>query len=353
MKRKDYFSGKRILVTGASGTVGKVLVEKLLEHDIVELRAFDNNESGLFFLGRKYKADTRLNVFIGDVREPGSIARIAEGVDVIFHGAALKHVLVCERSPFEAVQTNIIGVENIISVALQKNVSKVIFMSSDKAVNPTNVMGTSKLMGERLMTAANSMRSRPEPAFASIRFGNILGSRGSVLPLFISQLRHGKDLTLTDNRMTRFVMSAEQAVDFALRSAVLAKGGEVFVSKMPVIRIKDLATVTIAALAGEYGRNVNDVAVETIGSQAGEKLYEELLSEDEAERSLELDNCYCVLPAFRSLYSEIRYDYEGIVSNSVRHSYRSDKELAMSKDELESFINRENILTNTELAETS
>ena len=237
-----YISGKRVLVTGACGTIGQELVRQLLEEFCVhELVGIDNNESELFFLEQRFADHDNASFFLADVRDPVKLARKMEGMQVVFHTAAFKHVVLCERSPFEAVQTNINGVQNVISAAHSNQVEKVIFTSSDKAVNPTNVMGTSKLMGERLMTAANANLRDDGPIFASTRFGNVLGSRGSVIPIFKEQIRRGGPITLTDPAMTRFIMSIRQAVQLVIDSAELARGGDVFITKMPVIRILDLA----------------------------------------------------------------------------------------------------------------
>jgi FlaA1/EpsC-like NDP-sugar epimerase len=205
---KDYLTGKRVLVTGACGTVGSELIRQLLEdaYEPTEVIAMDNNESGLFFLEQQFLSESRASFFLADVRDRDKLRRKMQGVDVVFHAAAFKHVVLCERSPFEAVQTNINGVQNVIYAACENLVDKVIFTSSDKAVNPTSVMGTSKLMGERLMTAANSNLRGKGPIFASTRFGNVLGSRGSVIPIFHEQIRKGGPVSVTDPNMTRFIM---------------------------------------------------------------------------------------------------------------------------------------------------
>ena len=180
-------SNKRILVTGACGTVGSELVRQLLEdaHNPAEVIALDNNESELFFLEQRFLQDERAHFFLADIRDRDKLCRKMKNIDIVFHAAAYKHVILCERSPFEAVQTNINGVQNIIFAACENQVEKVIFTSTDKAVNPTSVMGTSKLMGERIMTAANSNLSEGGPIFASTQFGNVLGTRGSVSPIFM------------------------------------------------------------------------------------------------------------------------------------------------------------------------
>ncbi|MDX2465098.1 MAG: polysaccharide biosynthesis protein [Porticoccus sp.] len=341
-------SNMRVLVTGACGTVGKELIRQLLknsEFNPSEVLGIDNNESEIFFLDQDYLDDSRANFFLGDLRDKDTLIKISKGVDIIFHAAALKHVVLCERSPFEAVQTNILGVQNVISAASENEVEKVIFTSSDKAVNPTNVMGTSKLMGERLITAANSSSySSRAPIFASTRFGNVLGSNGSVIPIFRKQIQDGGPVTLTDEDMTRFVMTVEQSARLVLESASLAKGGEVFITKMPVIKISTLAEAMIEELAEGFGYKAEDIQVEVIGAKPGEKLYEELMSDEETRRSVELDNYFSVLPAFRGMYSDINYNYANLKSDKVTNPYNSAKEKCLSKAELKSFLLDNNLL---------
>jgi FlaA1/EpsC-like NDP-sugar epimerase len=265
-------------------------------------------------------------------------------MNVIFHTAAFKHVILCERSPFEAVQTNILGIQNIISAASHNQVNQVIFTSSDKAVNPTNVMGTSKLMGERLITAANSNARGQGPLFSSTRFGNVLGSRGSVIPIFREQIRNGGPVTLTDPEMTRFIMSIQEAVRLVIDSSFLMKGGEVFITKMPVIRIKDLAEVMIEQLASEYGHRPGDVAIEIIGTKPGEKMYEELMNIEETRRSIELPRYFTVMPAFEGLYRSIRYEYPEVLSDKVTNPYHSGNETPLTKAQLKEFLVQNQLL---------
>lgn len=335
------FKDKRILVTGACGTVGSELINQLLNRagEIPsEIVALDNNESSLFFLDQKYTSDSRINTAITDIRDLDSLKRKMEGIDIVFHTAALKHVILSERSPEQAVQTNILGVQNVIEAANHNNVGRVIFTSSDKAVNPTNVMGTSKLMGERLMTAANSNRRNSDTIFSSTRFGNVLGSNGSVLQIFREQIRSGGPVTLTHRQMTRFVMSIQESVEVLINSVYHAKGGEILITKMPVVRIIDLAHVLINELAPQYGYCPQNVDLEIIGSKPGEKLYEELMSDEEMTRALELKDYFSVLPAFRGLYHDIDYSYENVVCEKVYKPYRSSEEQILDLNEVRTLL---------------
>ena len=318
-----------MLVTGACGTIGSSLIHELLTSSLYVpsmVVGIDNNESELFFLDQKYLNNSRAHFFLVDIRDESELTRKMGGVDIVFHCAAFKHVILCERSPDEAVATNILGVQNVIAAAEANGVGRVIFTSSDKAVNPTNVMGTTKLMGERLMTAANSNKRKEGPIFASTRFGNVLGSNGSVVPIFHNQIASGSNITLTDPDMTRFVMSVGDAVRLIIDSAFLAQGGEVFITKMPVIRIEDLAQAMIEELAPVYGLIPENFEISIIGTKPGEKLYEELMSDEEIRRAVELPNYFSVLPAFRGIYSDIKYEYRGMNNFPVTNPYISKNE---------------------------
>lgn len=336
---KNYFNTKKVVVTGACGTIGSELTRQLLEDfEVEELVCLDNNESALFFLEQRFSKFDNAHFFLADMRDNGKLNKQFKGMDIVFHAAALKHVILCERSPFEAVQTNILGVRNVIDAAIKGEVEKVIFTSSDKAVNPTNVMGTSKLMGERLITAANSTTRGNGPVFSSTRFGNVLGSSGSVIPIFREQIRKGGPVTLTHEEMTRFIMSVEEAVRLVIDSTMIACGGEVFVTKMPIIRIKDLAEVMIKQLAPRGGYSPESIKIKMIGTKPGEKLYEELMSDEETARTYELEKYFAVLPAFRSLYKNIEYNYPQLESKTVTKVYHSGNETPLSQDELLEFL---------------
>jgi FlaA1/EpsC-like NDP-sugar epimerase len=344
---KDFYKDKTILLTGAAGTVGREIVSQLDSFEPAELRLMDNNETEMFFLMEAY-ANRNVFCFLGDVRDRDKLEKLSKDVDIIIHSAAFKHVYLSEYNPFDVVQTNIIGVENIVKAANSCNVKQVLFTSSDKAVNPTNVMGTSKLMGERLMTAANAIRKDSKIVFSSTRFGNVLGSRGSVVPLFMKQIRSGGPVTITDNRMTRFVMTIQDAARLVLQSVQISRGGEVFVTKMPVVRITDLAEVMIKILAEKYGYRPSDMETVEIGAKPGEKLYEELMTDQEVHRSLELKDMFVVTPTFKSLFQSIKYEYPDTVSTRIQKSYVSENEIPLNKDEIEQYLLENRVFENVE-----
>ncbi len=335
---------KRVLITGVCGTVGRELLRQVVAEEPAEVIGLDNNESELFFLSETYSGDSRVQLYLGDIRDREKLMRKMRGVDIVLHAAALKHVILCERTPDDAVQTNILGVQNVIAAAQANGVARVVFTSSDKAVNPTNVMGTSKLMGERLMTAANAHRRGDGPVFASIRFGNVLGSRGSVIPLFKQQIAKGGPVTLTDPRMTRFIMTLKDAVHLVMDSVFLAKGGEVFVTKMPVVRIAELAEVMVEELAPMFGHDPASIDIKVIGAKPGEKLYEELMNEEETRRTIELEKFFVVVPAIKCVYGGIEYSYHGKSTVGVDRPYNSSVEKPMSKDELRSYLRQHGLL---------
>ncbi len=334
------WSGKRVLITGVCGTVGQELLKQVVANGAGEVVGIDNSETELFFLSEAYQANPDVYLYLGDLRDRDKLMRKMQGVEVVLHAAALKHVILCEKTPRDAVQTNILGTQNIIDAAIANRVERVIFTSSDKAVNPTNVMGTTKLMGERLMTAANALRRSSDPIFASTRFGNVLGSRGSVLPLFRKQIESGGPVTLTDSEMTRFVMTIEQAARLVLESVFMSCGGEVFVTKMPVVRIHDLAEVMIQNIAGKSDR----VKIDVIGNKPGEKLYEELMNDEETRRTVEVEDYFIILPAFKSVYESIGYHYPNMGEVGVDDPYNSSLQKAMGRKELERYLKQHKLL---------
>ncbi|MCB1759309.1 MAG: SDR family NAD(P)-dependent oxidoreductase [Gammaproteobacteria bacterium] len=278
----------RILVTGACGSVGTALVLRLL-NDGHTVCAFDQNEDGLFKLDQELRssAGDRLKSFLGNVRDEERLRRAMEGVKIVFHCAALKHVYISEYNPFEVMQTNIVGTNNVVNAAIAANVESVVLTSSDKAVNPTSTMGASKLLGERLFIAANHYSGSHKTRFSCVRFGNVLNSNGSVMQIFRRQFENNTPLTITSTGMTRFFITMEQAVDLCLHTAAEMIGGEIFVMSMGSCNI-----MTLAAALSE-GRPFEHIEV---GHKPGEKLYEELVTESEAPRTVRNGNTYVVLP---------------------------------------------------------
>lgn len=335
---------KSIVITGCCGTIGQALLKALAERpNYLQVLGIDNNESGLFALEQEFRG--KFSFSFGDVRDVERMKDLFRGMDSVIHTAALKHVASCEFAPFEAVKTNILGVENIIRAARHTGMRHALFTSSDKAVNPTNVMGTSKLMGERLMSAAQATNKNSQACtFSSTRFGNVLGSHGSVFPLFRQQIARGGPVTVTDPDMTRFVMNTRDAVNLVLESMDLARGGEVFVSKMHALRIMDLAAVMIDYFAPLHGMKPQDIELRMIGPKPGEKIYEELLTEEESSRALQLDKFYVVLPAFRDLYG-VNYDYENAVPHARGEIYRSQNQSLLSREEILKYLLESGLLT--------
>ena len=260
----------------------------LNEHDPAAIRVFSRDELKQSELQRRFADDDRLRYLIGDVRDLPRLVRATRGVDLIVHAAALKQVPACEYNPFEAVQTNILGAEHIVTAAIENDVPLTLALSTDKAVNPVNLYGATKLCAEKIFTQGNAYAADSRARFASVRYGNVMGSRGSVIPLFKAQAETGV-ITITDPRMTRFWITLEQAVQFVLDCLELAGGGEVFVPKIPSMRVADIAE----ALAP-------DAEQRFIGIRPGEKLHEVLLTEDEARHTRSIDKGYVIMPEYAS-----------------------------------------------------
>ena len=316
MKRaslEETFRGKRILVTGGTGSIGSELVRKLLQCKPAVVRVFSNDENAQFELEQELQEySERLRFLVGDVRDKERLKRAVENIEIVFHAAALKHVPLCEYNPFEAIKTNVFGTQNLLEVAIEENVGKVITISTDKAVNPANVMGATKLLAERLTIAANYYRGFKRTVFSCVRFGNVLASRGSVVQLFEKQIQNGGPVTLTDPHMARFVMSINKAVELVLKAAQMAKGEEIFVFKMPALQIRHLAEVMVQKLAPKYGYEPKDIEIKIIGRRRGEKLYEELMTEDEAMNAYETENMLLVLPQTPQTVSLSRDDFKKV-----------------------------------------
>jgi UDP-N-acetylglucosamine 4,6-dehydratase/5-epimerase len=286
-------NGKNILITGGTGSFGKACLETLLtEHEPKVVRLLSRDELKQSELQAQYAGEKRLRFFLGDVRDRDRLIGAARGVDLIIHAAALKQVPACEYNPFEAAQTNIIGSENVVAAAIANDVPRTLLLSTDKAVNPVNLYGATKLCAEKIVTQANALAADSVARFASVRYGNVVGSRGSVIPIFRAQAETGR-ITVTDERMTRFWITLPQAVHFVLSRLPLVEGGEIFVPKIPSMRVTEIAE----AIAPDAQHDI-------VGIRPGEKLSEVLLTEDESRHARELDDCYIIYPEFPLWRSE-------------------------------------------------
>lgn len=238
---KSEFRNKKILITGGTGSIGIGLIKQLLPYNPKIIKVFTNDENSIFESIRKFGKNSRIDYEMGDIRDKERLDFVIRGIDIVFHAAAMKHVDICEDNPFDAVKTNVIGTSNIIESCISAEVSKFILISTDKATLPSTTLGASKLLAERLTINANSYDNFNKTIFASVRFGNVIGSRGSVYQIFLDQIRKNQALTVTDPRMTRFIMSIQDAAGFILKATNVAKGGEIFILKMPSVKIEDLA----------------------------------------------------------------------------------------------------------------
>ena len=338
MDLKEYYAGRNVLVTGAAGSIGSEIVRELLRCGVHFVRALDNNETALFELKEKM-ASSRIQIFFGDIRDGERINKAVRGVDFVFHTAALKHVPLCELSPFEAVKTNIIGTQNLIESAINEKIEKFITVSTNKAANPESVMGATKLISERLTLVANLHK---KTAFSCVRFGNVLNSRGSVVPLFKEQIRSTGVVKVTDPGMMRFMIGKSKVANLILKAGSMAQGGEIFVFKAPLIRLGNLAKAIIEKVK-EDGYNSGEVKIRIVGKRAGEKLYEDLLTESEVECAYEMEDMVVILPQIFSGFKErkqfvdnlSKFNFEGLFSKKAK---------PLEEEKLKELLRRERIL---------
>lgn len=329
-----------LMITGGTGSFGNAVLNRFLHTGVREIRIFSRDEKKQEDMRIALKSD-KLKFYIGDVRDYDSVNQAMHGVDYVFHAAALKQVPSCEFYPIEAVRTNVLGAENVMNAAVANGVKRVVVLSTDKAVYPINAMGISKAMMEKLMVAKSRMRSEGETVLCATRYGNVMASRGSVIPLFIEQIQSGNPLTITDPNMTRFLMSLEDSVDLVLHAFEQARQGDIFVQKAPASTVGDL----VHALKEMFGAN-NPVKV--IGTRHGEKLYESLLSREEMARSEDMSRYYRIPADDRDLNYN-KYFVEGEVRVSELDDYTSHntqrldviqvKELLMKLDFIKESLN--------------
>ncbi|MFA5743028.1 MAG: SDR family NAD(P)-dependent oxidoreductase [Candidatus Paceibacterota bacterium] len=323
----NFYKDKTVLVTGGAGSIGSEIVRRVLNCSPRAVRIFDNNETGLFNLDQELLSE-KTRCLVGDVRDRKRLKKSTEGADVVFHAAALKHVPLCEFNPFEAIQTNVVGTQNVIDACMDNEVEKMINISTDKAVNPINVMGATKLLTEKLITNANYYRGKKKTSFSSVRFGNVLNSRGSVIPLFEEQIKKGGPVTITDPEMIRFVMSIRRAVDLVLMAAEAADGGEIFILKMPFLKMGDLADVMVQELAPKYGYNPKDIEQKIIGERIGEKFCEELMTGKEEKNICETEDMFIVLPEIKKyVVSQKHFLKKDVCTDGKENRFLDKKEI--------------------------
>jgi len=308
------FSGKTLLITGGTGSFGNAVLRRFLHTDIKEIRVFSRDEKKQEDM-RIELNNSKVKFYIGDVRNYDSLYSAMDGVDFVFHAAALKQVPSCEFYPMEAVRTNVLGTENVLNAALANRVMKVICLSTDKAVYPINAMGISKAMMEKLMVAKARMTDESKTVCTGTRYGNVMASRGSVIPLFVKQIKEGKPLTITDPNMTRFLMSLDDAVDLVLYAFSNARQGDIFVQKAPASTILELAVAV-----KELFNAGNEIRI--IGTRHGEKLYETLLTREELAKAEDLGGYYRIIPDDRDL-NYGKYFTEGQEQISLLEDYNS------------------------------
>lgn len=308
------FKDKILLITGGTGSFGNAVMERFLDSDIREIRIFSRDEKKQDDMRKKYN-NAKLKFYIGDVRDLASVKNAMHGVNYIFHAAALKQVPSCEFFPMEAVKTNIIGTDNVLTAAIEMNAEKVICLSTDKAAYPINAMGISKAMMEKVFVAKSKTVDQEKTLICGTRYGNVMASRGSVIPLFIDQIKSGKDLTVTDPNMTRFLMSLEEAVELVVFAFNNAHAGDIMVQKSPASTVGDLAIALKELFEVE-----NEIRV--IGTRHGEKLYETLLTKEEHIVAKDMGNFFCVPADTRDLNYD-KYFVEGLKELSSEDEYNS------------------------------
>ena len=326
------FKNKTLLITGGTGSFGNAVLERFLHSDVGEIRILSRDEKKQEDLRLALNND-KVKFYIGDVRNIDSVQDAMQGVDYVFHAAALKQVPSCEFYPMEAVQTNILGAENVMRAAIDRGVQKCIVLSTDKAVYPVNAMGISKAMMEKVMVAKARLCDPQKIILCATRYGNVLGSRGSVVPLFVEQVLAGKPITVTDPNMTRFLMSLQDSVNLVLYAFANAKPGDIFVQKAPAAKIGDLAQAVSELLGSKIETTV-------IGTRHGEKLYESLVSREEMARAEEVNDFYRIPADGRDL-NYAQYYSEGAVGVSQAQDYTSHNTQLLSVEEIKALLKKQ------------
>jgi UDP-glucose 4-epimerase len=323
------FKNKVLMITGGTGSFGKAVLNRFLSTDVKEIRIFSRDEKKQEDM-RIALNNKKVKFYIGDIRDYSSVKQALKGVDYVFHAAALKQVPSCEFYPMEAIRTNELGAENVMSAALENNVKRVVVLSTDKAVYPINAMGISKAMMEKLMVAKSRLNADSETVFCATRYGNVMASRGSVIPLFVSQMEQGKDLTITDPSMTRYLMSLDESVDLVLHAYKHAEQGDIFVQKSPASTVGDLAIALKDLFKAE-------VDIKKIGTRHGEKLYETLISREEMVKAEDMGRYYRIPADNRDLNYNM-YFSDGDERISKMEDYTSHNTKILTVDEIKTTL---------------
>ena len=322
------FDGKKVLITGGTGSLGTALTKKLLQTNVETIRIFSRDEWKQAQMQSEFK-DKRLRYLIGDVRDKERLSRALEDIDIVIHAAALKQMPVAEYNPFEAVKTNIIGTQNLIESCLDNNVESVLAVGTDKAVSPVNTYGATKLLMERLFVSANFYKGNHKTKFLCVRYGNVLGSRGSIVPIFINQIKSGKKITITDPLMTRFTITMDQALELIFRALKNGIGGEIFIPKLNAYKVGDIKDAILDLLNGSN-------ETEIISVRVGEKIHESLVSLDELRNTFEINEDYVIID--KQLQDSGYLKDNGLIQTKLCNQYSSDKVDILSVDELKELL---------------
>lgn len=341
----NIFSGKTVLVCGGTGSIGSEIVGQLLKRKVAQVRVFARDEAKHQGLLAKLNYPKNLRSLIGDIRDRERLRMAMDGVDIVFNAAALKHISYCEYNPFEAVKTNIYGTQNVIETALEADVEKVITISTDKAAEPTSVLGATKLLSERITAAADYFKGRRRTRFCAVRFGNVLGSRNSIIPLVKQQLLADGVVKITDVRMTRFTMSIADAVKLIFEAAAISKGGEVFILKMPAVRIKDLIEILAEEFAKKYQIEPATIKFKHIGLRPGEKLHEKLLTSYEAVNAYEDRELFLVTSDIAKPNKPfVKKHYGSFKKVAFDYNYDSESSRILNKTEIRRILLAEGLI---------
>lgn len=328
------FDGKKVLITGGTGSLGTALTKKLLQSNVDTIRIFSRDELKQVQMQSELE-DKRLRYFIGDVRDKERLSRALENVDVVIHAAALKQMPVAEYNPFEAVKTNIIGTQNLIETCLDNDIETVLAVGTDKAVSPVNTYGATKLLMERLFVSANFYKGNHKTKFLCVRYGNVLGSRGSIVPIFINQIKSGRKITITDPLMTRFTITMEQALELIFRALKNGNGGEIFIPKLNAYRVGDIKDAILDLMK-------SSLETEIISIRAGEKIHESLVSYDELRNTFEKNGDYVIID--KQLRDLEDFDGKDLIQTELKHQYSSDKVDILSVDKLKALLTNEKLI---------